>query len=437
MLIATLCLATTTLTANSAVAQSPPDYGPQWQRYAIDDRFDGPDGTKLSDINGDGLPDVVTGWESEGLTVVYLHPGHRFVRRSWPSVVVGATPKAEDAVFVDLNQDGVLDVVSSCEQRVEKVFVHWAPAKKEQLLVPQAWRQESFPAVEGNSQWMFAEPIKLVSQSGAQQLGLAIGGKNYKNDQSADLGLLLPGADPSKVADYRWRPLAKVSWTMSIVIKDLNGDGHNDILYSDKHGPGCGVWWLQNPGPKHSDETWQRHEISSGLDSAMLLSVIDIDGDGLEDVVVPVDLLPVGTEPKKRSLRILRRLDRAGLNWSTTDVSIPEFSGHPKALTAGDVNGDGRIDLVATSTGATDGQMGTYWLEYRDTPFENSWQVHRIAGPQGIKYDLVHLLDLDGDGDLDVLTNEEKQDEHGLGVFWYENPTKSTTSPHAKSELSQ
>jgi hypothetical protein len=57
--------------------------------------------------------------------------------------------------------------------------------------------------------------------------------------------------------------------------------------------------------------------------------------------------------------------------------------------------------------------------------------VHRIADPLGIKYDLVHLLDLDGDGDLDVLTNEEKQDEHGLGVFWYENPLVTALTPVA------
>jgi len=29
---------------------------------------------------------------------------------------------------------------------------------------------------------------------------------------------------------------------------------------------------------------------------------------------------------------------------------------------------------------------------------------------------------LDGDGDLDVLTNEEQENRNGLGVVWYENP---------------
>ncbi len=35
-------------------------------------------------------------------------------------------------------------------------------------------------------------------------------------------------------------------------------------------------------------------------------------------------------------------------------------------------------------------------------------------------------MDLDGDGDLDVLTCEEDYGENsaGLGVIWYENPGK-------------
>jgi hypothetical protein len=49
----------------------------------------------------------------------------------------------------------------------------------------------------------------------------------------------------------------------------------------------------------------------------------------------------------------------------------------------------------------------------------------RIAGKTGIKYDFATLVDMDGDGDLDVLTCEEAnnaKDGPGLGVIWYENP---------------
>lgn len=52
------------------------------------------------------------------------------------------------------------------------------------------------------------------------------------------------------------------------------------------------------------------------------------------------------------------------------------------------------------------------------------WEPQEISGPRGIKYDRIELLDLDADGDLDVLSCEERDQKKGLGVFWYENPLK-------------
>jgi hypothetical protein len=50
------------------------------------------------------------------------------------------------------------------------------------------------------------------------------------------------------------------------------------------------------------------------------------------------------------------------------------------------------------------------------------WLPHEISGrKEGIKFDRIELLDLDADGDLDVITCEERDN---LGVIWYENPTK-------------
>ncbi|HBM76648.1 MAG TPA: VCBS repeat-containing protein, partial [Verrucomicrobiales bacterium] len=39
----------------------------------------------------------------------------------------------------------------------------------------------------------------------------------------------------------------------------------------------------------------------------------------------------------------------------------------------------------------------------------------------GSKFDLIELIDLDEDGDLDVVTCEELA---GLGLIWYENPSR-------------
>ena len=51
--------------------------------------------------------------------------------------------------------------------------------------------------------------------------------------------------------------------------------------------------------------------------------------------------------------------------------------------------------------------------------FEGTWRARDISGSEGVKYDRIELIDLDGDGDLDVVTCEEIEK---LGVLWYENP---------------
>ncbi|KPK47729.1 MAG: hypothetical protein AMK72_08020, partial [Planctomycetes bacterium SM23_25] len=65
---------------------------------------------------------------------------------------------------------------------------------------------------------------------------------------------------------------------------------------------------------------------------------------------------------------------------------------------------------------------GTFSAKRYLEPFSDAeWDAHDISGPEGVKYDLVELVDLDADGDLDVLTCEESAN---LGLIWYENPTR-------------
>ena len=46
----------------------------------------------------------------------------------------------EDAVFVDLDNDGAVDVISCCEGKTKSVFVHWAPRDKDKYLDAAAWK---------------------------------------------------------------------------------------------------------------------------------------------------------------------------------------------------------------------------------------------------------------------------------------------------------
>ena len=95
--------------------------------------------------------------------------------------------------------------------------------------------------------------------------------------------------------------------------------------------------------------------------------------------------------------------------------------GTGKGVAIGDINLDNRTDIVISCEHAHGNLSGVRWLSYRQSPNETEWDHHEISGAEGIKFDRIELLDIDGDSDLDVLTSEETTN---LGVIWYENPLR-------------
>jgi hypothetical protein len=134
-----------------------------------------------------------------------------------------------------------------------------------------------------------------------------------------------------------------------------------------------------------------------------------------------------GNPNEHSAIAWFQRLDASGKKWTERTVAVPENTGNVKHAAVGDIDGDGRADLVVSCENAKGARLGVYWLRGDDLR-ARTWQAFDISGAPGIKFDLVRLLDLDGDGDLDVLTNEEQEDRRGLGVVWYENPAHRRTN---------
>jgi hypothetical protein len=124
---------------------------------------------------------------------------------------------------------------------------------------------------------------------------------------------------------------------------------------------------------------------------------------------------------KPAEVLYLRRKDKTGNAWESSTIPYPDNSGSAKAVNVGDIDLDGSPDLVVTCEHAKAPLKGVSWLSYEGSPLTGKWQSHDISGADGVKHDMAPLADLDGDGDLDVITTEEVT---GLGVIWYENPTR-------------
>ncbi len=376
-----------------------------WTRHTIDDSSRGADGVRVGDVNGDDLVDLVAAWEDAGEVKVYLHPGANRITVPWPSVLVGRVGRVEDAVFVDLDEDGAIDVVSSCEGGVRTIFVHWAPSEPSRYMDSTAWQTQALPASRDARQWMFCVPMQV---DGAHGVDLVAGAK----EGGAQLGWFEAPANPRDLAAWVWHPIADVGWIMSILPIDVDEDGDLDVVASDRKRDGRGSFWFENPGAgPFQSLPWPRHPIGNGSAEMMFMDWADVDADGHDDAVV-------ATSGKQL---LFHRRDRASPPaWSTFSIALPEQVGTGKGVGVADIDLDGAMDLVFTCEGAGD-KTGVGLLSYVLAPTDPVWLWRPISDRMGGKFDLVQLLDVDQDGDIDVVTTEEGA---GLGVIWYENPIR-------------
>jgi uncharacterized protein YkuJ len=382
----------------------------QWKMHVIDNFSSGADGVKLADINHDGLPDITTGWEEGSFTKLYLHPGLNSVKEKWPTVIVGKTPDVEDAVFADLNNDGKLDVISCSEGSTKKIFVHWNSG--DNVLYTTNWKQEVLPTSDGLMMWMYAEPLQIDNKNGVD---LVAAGKN----ENAAIGWFESPENPNKLNDWKWHVISPLGWVMSIIKRDIDNDGDTDIVISDRRGKLQGCRWLENPGVGEAQKLpWKNHFIGAQNLEVMFMCMTDLDKDGRDEAIV--------AECTQNTVKTYSWKNNPGNLWEEKSIPIPDFTGKTKSIEVGDINNDGVADFVLSTETRGQVKNGIIWLngKYLENPELFDWQI--ISEKHISKFDKVELIDLDNDGDLDVLICEENSGEksEGLGVVWYENPFK-------------
>jgi hypothetical protein len=203
-------------------------------------------------------------------------------------------------------------------------------------------------------------------------------------------------------------PEKSPSDSMFSFVYDFSGDGWPDILVLGRvhlHP----AYWHENPGANNS--AWQKHyafERVQGESPAL----VDLDGDGRPQLISHWQgrwgwLEPDWGEPRKP--------------WTFHPLSEPgEWKEFYHGTGVGDVNGDGRLDLVIN-----DG-----WFEQPEQA-RSLWPWHPLRFSEGRGGAQMLVYDVDGDGDNDVVTS---LDAHGWGLTWfekYEHDGQIAFRPHA------
>lgn len=255
------------------------------------------------------------------------------------------------------------------------------------------------------------------------------------------------------------------NFTTDMEVADMDGDRDLDAIVPD--GAEGKLQWFENPKPQGSPDRdrWTPHLIGRHGSFAHDVEVGDIDGDGRFEVVTR----PKGTRiflwqqvaPDRWTHRILNcpsgeglalgDVDKDGdldvvvagrwyeasrdvLKGAWTEHIYADWSHGDTSPKVGDLNKDGRPDIVLTPS---EGRFRLSWFESPPDPRSSRWVEHVIQDPIEFTHSL-QIADMDGDGDLDVVTAEMAQSQdpdeimiflnQGSGLRWSKQVVATTGS---------
>ncbi len=185
----------------------------------------------------------------------------------------------------------------------------------------------------------------------------------------------------------------------SVYAADMDGDGDIDVL-----GAAYSVdeitWWENLDG---NGLSWAEHVVDENFNGCRKAYAADVDGDGDMDVL--------GAASSSDMIAWWENLDGTGLNWS--EHIVDEMYNYAHCVFTADVNGDGNMDVLGAAC-----IDGIVWWENLDGTGLN-WSEHVVDEMFDCAVN-VYAADVDNDGDIDVLgaaRNVNDTDD----IAWWEN----------------
>jgi len=328
------------------------------------------------DFNADGFIDIYVAksneadriWLNDGLGN-FSDSGLRFTMvyqefNDEPRDVTATT----SVTVNDFNDDGYADIYIGSTDHASSLFLNDPQAPGSNFIVTH-YNEHYF-----NGNFTDAETNSLVSA-------------DFDNDGDIDLvhsgGMNLQSQGDGTFSQVDWNLLGAVEGHNLKAI-DLNQDGILDIVGSEAFGnyKGDSLFYQLGGVEKESFQFSTEVNLVSG-NGAIGFDVADVDGDGDMDIVASID---------NGKLQLwFNQLNEAAGAMVLSSGFLPNDSHYYTDLNLADINGDGVIDIIASSSSQT-----RAYLQYpAHSGFYNSgWSLN--SGGQ------LDLIDIDYDGDLDL-----------------------------------
>ncbi|UCF07483.1 MAG: VCBS repeat-containing protein [Thermoplasmata archaeon] len=194
--------------------------------------------------------------------------------------------------------------------------------------------------------------------------------------------------------------LATTGRFLGLGFADINSDGKLDLVGANKSGGGIRVW-LGDGGEGGSMDWTYASEGLPGSINGIDVCLGDVNNDGRMDIGATTEFNGVQVWTGNRP-------DISITGWISASTNLPASTGWHDVV-FGDVNHDGKLDLAATSNGNEGVKV---WLG------NGSGDWTEVVGtdlPTSGYYNGVRLVDINHDGDLDVIA--VKDDASGLYVW--------------------
>jgi len=352
-----------------------------WERHLIDAKkpwrsvF-----ISSADIDNDGFKDIITGawW--------YKNPGK--ASGKWKRRSIG-DPANNMAVIYDFDGDGFLDVLASqwrdnTEWRLYERILRKLHIEDHAVPVDGGfvWARNNgvgeFEILRNIERGMgdFLQGV-VVGQFQSGKIGVAL---SWHTPQNGIQMLTLPDDPVSKI--WEWQEISPISQDEQLSSGDIDRDGDSDLL--------LGTLWLRNDGDK-----WTYFVIDSSRTNPDRNKLADMNNDGRLDAVVGIEAI------NKSGDVILYEQGK-----ESTDPWIPNIVGTcigPMSLDVNDIDQDGDLDIIVGEHNLKNPDRANLLIFKNENTKGIPWKKQLVfTGDE--HHDGAHVVDIDNDGDQDILS---------------------------------
>ncbi len=189
-----------------------------------------------------------------------------------------------------------------------------------------------------------------------------------------------------------------------VTTADLDGDGDMDVLsassYDDR------IAWYENDGLGNFGA---QQTITIAADGARSVYTADLDGDG------DMDVLSASSYDDR-----IAWYENDGLGNFGAQQTITTLEDNPFSVKAADLDGDGDMDVL--SAASSDPIFKDWRIAWYENDGSGTFGTQQTISTEVYEAKSVSTADLDGDGDLDVISASSRDDV----IAWYENDGSGT-----------